>query len=145
VTTKKLVLDIFSIRPNCQPRVSRSSRHTQVMLQTVTLFYIHCGPNGQLSYVNFKSPWYKKYLFQSNFLLLFGIWQPGSILVMLCKYQDNCLENLIYRPYGHFTYLRQRQTSGRKVFHLSMNFTHHLTYDTRVVYGLCCATYRIIT
>jgi hypothetical protein len=43
VTTKKLILDIFSIRPNCQPRVSRSSRHTQVMLQTVTLFYIHCG------------------------------------------------------------------------------------------------------
>jgi hypothetical protein len=42
VTTKKLILDIFSIRPNCQPRVSRSSRHTQVMLQTVTLFYIHC-------------------------------------------------------------------------------------------------------
>jgi hypothetical protein len=41
VTTKKLILDIFSIRPNCQPRVSRSSRHTQVMLQTVTLFYIH--------------------------------------------------------------------------------------------------------
>jgi hypothetical protein len=39
VTTKKL---IFSIRPNCQPRVSRSSRHTQVMLQTVTLFYIYC-------------------------------------------------------------------------------------------------------
>jgi hypothetical protein len=39
VTTKKLILDIFSIR---QPRVSRSSRHTQVMLQTVTLFYIHC-------------------------------------------------------------------------------------------------------
>jgi hypothetical protein len=44
VTTKKLILDIFSIRPNCQPRVSRWSRHTQVMLQTVTLFYIHCGP-----------------------------------------------------------------------------------------------------
>jgi hypothetical protein len=44
VTTKKLILDIFSIRPNCQPRVSRSSRHTQVMLQTVTLFYIHCDP-----------------------------------------------------------------------------------------------------
>jgi hypothetical protein len=43
VTTIKLILDIFSIRPNCQPRVSRSSRHTQVMLQTVTLFYIHCG------------------------------------------------------------------------------------------------------
>jgi hypothetical protein len=43
VTTKKLIIDIFSIRPNCQPRVSRSSRHTQVMLQTVTLFYIHCG------------------------------------------------------------------------------------------------------
>jgi hypothetical protein len=44
VTTKKLILDIFSIRLNCQPRVSRSSRHTQVMLQTVvTLFYIHCG------------------------------------------------------------------------------------------------------
>jgi hypothetical protein len=45
VTTKKLILDIFSIRPNCQlqqPRVSRSCRHTQVMLQTVTLFYIHC-------------------------------------------------------------------------------------------------------
>jgi hypothetical protein len=42
VTTKKLILDIFSIRPNCQPRVSRSSRHTQVILQTVTLFYIHC-------------------------------------------------------------------------------------------------------
>jgi hypothetical protein len=42
VTTKMLILDIFSIRPNCQPRVSRSSRHTQVMLQTVTLFYIHC-------------------------------------------------------------------------------------------------------
>jgi hypothetical protein len=41
VTTKKLILDIFSFRPNCQPRVSRSSRHTQVMLQTVTLFYIH--------------------------------------------------------------------------------------------------------
>jgi hypothetical protein len=37
VTTKKLILDIFSIRPNCPPRVSRSSRHTQVMLQTVTL------------------------------------------------------------------------------------------------------------
>jgi hypothetical protein len=46
VTTKKLILDIFSIRPNCQPRVSRSSRHTQVMLQTVTLFYIHCD-HGQ--------------------------------------------------------------------------------------------------
>jgi hypothetical protein len=43
VTTKKLSLDIFSIRSNCQPRVSRSSRHAQVMLQTVTLFYIHCG------------------------------------------------------------------------------------------------------
>jgi hypothetical protein len=43
VTTKKLILVIFSIRPSCQPRVSRSSRHTQVMLQTVTLFYIHCG------------------------------------------------------------------------------------------------------
>jgi hypothetical protein len=42
VTTKKLILVIFSIRPICQPRVSRSSRHTQVMLQTVTLFYIHC-------------------------------------------------------------------------------------------------------
>jgi hypothetical protein len=49
VTTKKLILDIFSIRPNCQPRVSRSSRRTQVMLQTVTLFYINCG-SGQLTY-----------------------------------------------------------------------------------------------
>jgi hypothetical protein len=34
--------------------------------------------------------------------------QPGSLLVMLCEYQDNRLANLIYRPYGHFTYLRQR-------------------------------------
>jgi hypothetical protein len=49
VTTKKLILDIFSIRLNCQPRVSRSSRHTQVMLQTVTLFYIHCGVGRLLS------------------------------------------------------------------------------------------------
>jgi hypothetical protein len=76
-------------------------------------------------------------------LLPFGIWQPGSILVMLCEYRDNCLAISIYRPYGHFTYLRQSQTSSRKVFHL--NFTHHLTYVTWVVYGLCCATYRIIT
>jgi hypothetical protein len=49
VTTKKLILDIFSIRPNCQPRVSRSSRYTQVMLQTVTLFYIHCDQKGESS------------------------------------------------------------------------------------------------
>jgi hypothetical protein len=49
VTTKKLILDIFSIRPNCQPRVSRSSRHTQAMLQTVTLFYIHCGLASEAS------------------------------------------------------------------------------------------------
>jgi hypothetical protein len=85
------------------------------------------------------------YSFQPEFVLPFGIWQPGSILVMLCEYRDNCLAISIYGHYGHFTYLQQSQTSGRKVFHLSMNFTRHLTYVTRVVYGLCCATYRIIT
>jgi hypothetical protein len=43
VTTKKLILDIFSIRPDCQIVAAKSCRHTQVMLQTVTLFYIHCA------------------------------------------------------------------------------------------------------
>jgi hypothetical protein len=52
LTTKKLILDIFSIRPNCQPIELSACQplcHTQVMLQTVTLFYIHCVPCMQLS------------------------------------------------------------------------------------------------
>jgi hypothetical protein len=92
-----------------------------------------------------KGPGRKKKSFQPEFLLPFGLWQPGSILVMLCENQDNHLANLNYHPYGHLMYLRQSQTSGRKVLRLSMNFTHHLTYVSQVVYGLCCATYRIIT
>jgi hypothetical protein len=37
------------------------------------------------------------------------------MLVMLCEYGDNRLAISIYRPYGHSTYLRQSQTSCRKV------------------------------
>jgi hypothetical protein len=66
-------------------------------------------------------------------------------LVMLCEYRDNRLANSIYGPYGHFTYLQQSQTSGRKVFCLSINFTCYLMYVTRVAYELCCTTYMIIT
>jgi hypothetical protein len=32
--------------------VSRSCRHTQVMLQTVTLFYIHCVVSGQTEFLS---------------------------------------------------------------------------------------------
>jgi hypothetical protein len=42
VTTKKLILDIFSIRPKCQIVAAKSVQVIE-MLQTVTLFYIHCG------------------------------------------------------------------------------------------------------
>jgi hypothetical protein len=31
-----------------------------------------------------------------------------------------------------------------KVFRLTLNFTRRSTYNTRAVYGLCCATYRMI-
>jgi hypothetical protein len=43
VTTTKADFRHFLNSSKLQPRVSRSCRHTQVMLQTVTLFYIHCG------------------------------------------------------------------------------------------------------
>jgi hypothetical protein len=103
------------------------------------------GPYGHYSNSNLKRPWWKINSFQPVFLLPFGLWQPGNILGMLCEYGDNRLAISNYRPYGHSTYLRQSQTSGRIFFHLSMNFTGHLTYDTQAVYGLCCATHRIIT
>jgi hypothetical protein len=41
-------------------------------------------------------------------------------------------------------YVIESVITGKKVFRLTSNFTRRLTYDTRVVYGVCHGTHRII-
>jgi hypothetical protein len=97
VTTKKLILDIFSISPNCQPRVSRSSRHAQVMLQTVTLFYIHCGC-ALLLLIGCIYAFQKVFCeAKLSLFFIFLMWFFPSIQV------QRCLKNIHGRGARHFT------------------------------------------